>query len=160
MFCLSHLVTVGGRLFLHEYIVQECRVELVLPDMAHSCKSHMISPLPSKLKERDGIGQSWHHLTCPCYVYRKYWVWRNFWWFGGRNCTSPNWSWSILVGYLDIKMCFVFFRDNTGKLIFNTIDWFIFDCVINLEQYFIHCLKLGTLRAYFIQFGPLQALNY
>ena len=61
------------------------------PDMAHSCKSHMITPLPSKLKkEWDGIGQSWHHCTCPCYVYRKYWVWRNFWWFGGKTGTSSN----------------------------------------------------------------------
>ena len=46
----------GGRLFLHECIVQECRVGS--PDMAHSCKSHMITPSPPSLRSGTGLDRA------------------------------------------------------------------------------------------------------
>ena len=81
--CLLPLVGAReGRLFLHEYQVEECDAEPLLAVIANSCKLY-ITPLPSLSfpppfvypshtegsEQSNRIGQSWHHRFC--YVVRK-----------------------------------------------------------------------------------------
>ncbi len=84
----------GGRLFLHEYQVEECSAEPLVAVIANSCKLHIPPPsthththfflilppssLPCEgLEQSNRIGQSWHHRFCLCYVVRKLRVWCN-----------------------------------------------------------------------------------